>query len=323
MTEATKSRAFEHFHPKVQRWIWEQNWTELRDAQEASADVILEGNRDVIIASATASGKTEAAFLPIASRLASETTAKGLVLYISPLKALINDQFLRLEPFFKLLELPAHPLHGDVAASKKNDFVKSPQGILLITPESLEGIFVRRGTYIHSIFANLRYSVVDEVHAFVGSERGKQVQSLLARLETAIRRTVPRIGLSATLGDMGLAAEFLRPGAGERVCTVVSETTGQEIKLVVQGYEETDKPSSVRPKDEEQTEVDNAEIAIADDIFKQLRGSSNLVFANSRANVELYADMLRQQCHSKRYRTSSGRITVVFRRISARLRRLH
>ena len=300
MTNGTNSQAFDRLHPKVQRWIWEQNWPELREAQEAAADPILEGNRDVIIASGTASGKTEAAFLPIGSRFASETSGQNLALYISPLKALINDQFLRLEPFFQHLNLPVYPWHGDIVASRKRGFIKDPRGVLLITPESLEGLFVLRGIHIYSIFGNLRYSVVDEVHSFIGTERGRQLQSLLARLEKAIRRTVPRIGLSATLGDMALAAEFLRPGAAQTVYTIVSEAASQEIKLIVQGYEETDKPAKEGREDNDVTEVDNATLAIGDSIFKQLRGSSNLVFANSRANVELYADMLRERCESQR-----------------------
>jgi ATP-dependent helicase Lhr and Lhr-like helicase len=300
MTSGAESRAFERLHPKVQRWIWEQNWTELREAQEAAVDPILDGNRDVIIASATASGKTEAAFLPIGSRLASETSGQGLALYISPLKALINDQFSRLEPFFEHLDLPAYPWHGDIVASKKKEFTNDSRGVLLITPESLEGLFVLRGIWIHSMFANLRYSVVDEVHSFIGTERGRQLQSLLARLETAIRRPVPRVGLSATLGDMGLAAEFLRPGAAQSVCTIVSETAGQEIRLLIQGYEETDRPRAERKEDNNETEVDNATRTIGDNVFKQLRGSTSLVFANSRANVEIYADMLRERCESER-----------------------
>lgn len=302
MTNGAKSQAFERLHPKVQRWVWEQNWTELREAQEAAVDPILQGNRDVIIASTTASGKTEAAFLPIGSHLASETSGEGLAIYVSPLKALINDQLLRLEPFFERLDLPAYPWHGDIVTSRKKRFTKDPRGVLLITPESLEGIFVIQGFYVHSVFRNLRYVVVDEVHSFIATERGRQLQSLLARLENAIGRSVPRIGLSATLGDMGLAAEFLRPGAGQGVYTIVSETGGQEIKLIIQGYEEAERPSA-RAEEEQESEageVDNATLAIGDDIFKQLRGKSSLVFANSRSNVELYADMLRERCESAR-----------------------
>lgn len=302
MTDGAKSRAFERLHPKVQRWVWEQNWTELREAQEAAVDPIAEGNRDVIIASTTASGKTEAAFLPIGSRLANEASGQGLALYISPLKALINDQFLRLEPFFERLELPTRPWHGDIAASKKKEFTKDPRGALLITPESLEGMFVKQGFYVHSIFRNLRYVVVDELHSFIVTERGRQLQSLLARLESAIHRTVPRVGLSATLGDMGLAAEFLRPGGASAVQTIVSKAVGQEIMLIVRGYEEAEAPSTSEGmgKENDAAEVDNATLAIGDDIFKQLRGKSNLVFANSRSQVELYADMLRERCELER-----------------------
>ena len=301
MTDDMQSRVFDRFHPTVQRWIWEQRWTELREAQEAAAEPILAGNHDVIIASTTASGKTEAAFLPTASNLAHETHRQGLVLYVSPLKALINDQLLRLEPFFERLDLPTYPWHGDVASSKKKEFIKNPRGALLITPESLEGMFVTQGFYVHSIFCNLRYVVVDEIHSFIATERGRQLQSLLARLESAIRRAVPRIGLSATLGDMGLAAEFLRPGAANRVQTIVSNATGQEIRLVIRGYEEEVGTSEDIWKENNGEEVDNATLAIVDDIFSQLRGKSNLVFANSRSQVERYADLLRERSEAGRF----------------------
>jgi ATP-dependent Lhr-like helicase len=308
MTQDGQSRAFEKLHPKVQYWIWQQHWTGLREAQEEAVDPILSGERDVIIASATASGKTEAAFLPIGSRLASEPSADGLALYVSPLKALINDEFARLGPFFEHLGFPSYPWHGDIAASIKKHFRKEPRGVLLITPESLEGFFVIQGFYIHSIFRNLRFVVVDELHSFISAERGKQLQSLLHRLEFAIRRRVPRIGLSATLGDMALAADFLRPGSGGDVLQIVSSITGQEIKLIIRGYEAGTPKLSVgksgAPMDgadeNDPAGGDNATLAIGEDIFKSLRGSSNLAFANSRSNVEKYADLLRRRCESER-----------------------
>src|SRR5690349_7331319 len=94
------STALERLHPKVQRWVWQQGWTELRDLQEQAVEPILRADTDVIIAATTASGKTEAAFLPIASSLTSTPETPGLALYVSPLKALINDQYRRLNPFF-------------------------------------------------------------------------------------------------------------------------------------------------------------------------------------------------------------------------------
>src|SRR5437867_2619602 len=109
-----RSGSFERLHATVQQWIWQRNWTELRDAQEQAIPLLLEGKRDVIISAATASGKTEAAFLPIASQLLHKK-GEGLALYISPLKALINDQYSRMEDLFGACDLPIHPWHGDVA----------------------------------------------------------------------------------------------------------------------------------------------------------------------------------------------------------------
>jgi len=103
MTQEGQSRAFGRLHLKVQHWVWQQDWRELHDAQEQAVEPILSGERDVIIASATASGKTEAAFLPIGSSLASEPSGDGLALYISPLKALINDEFTRLEQYCPII----------------------------------------------------------------------------------------------------------------------------------------------------------------------------------------------------------------------------
>lgn len=102
-------------------------------------------DQDVIIAAATAAGKTEAAFLPILTNLLQDIETPGAVLYISPLKALINDQWDRLARLCDELELPVIAWHGDISASRKHRFLKSPEGILLITPESLEALFVNRG----------------------------------------------------------------------------------------------------------------------------------------------------------------------------------
>ena len=144
---AAPSRAFDLLAEPVRRWVYDQGWQTLRDAQEAAIPVLLEGTGDVIIAAATAAGKTEAAFLPICSRLAAgPPTAPGVqVLYVAPLKALINDQYERLSGLCERLDIPVHRWHGDVPASRKSAVLKKPGGILLITPESLEALFVVRG----------------------------------------------------------------------------------------------------------------------------------------------------------------------------------
>src|ERR1700753_1486199 len=210
---STDPAAFDQLDERIRHWVWREGWTELRDAQERAIPALIDADRDAIIAAATAAGKTEAAFLPILSNLLRDEPCSGSVLYISPLKALINDQWSRLDKLCESLEIPVTGWHGDVSSGRKQRFVKKPAGVLLITPESLEAMFVTRGASLASTFAALRYVVVDELHAFLGSERGMQLQSLMQRVDHACGRSVPRVGLSATLGDMRLAAAFLRPRA--------------------------------------------------------------------------------------------------------------
>ena len=306
MSERSESAAFAMLNPKVQRWIWKAKWTELRDIQEESIPAILNANTDVVIASATASGKTEAAFLPIASSLVTEPPGGLGVLYISPLKALINDQFERLELLFDEIEIPVHRWHGDVSSGRKQNVLKDSSGVLLITPESLEALFVRRGSQMPSLFASLRFIVIDELHAFIGSERGRQLQSLLHRIEAAAKRTIPRIALSATLGDMGLASDFLRTGATEPAQTIVSTSTANEVRLQIRGYRvvEPVKADSAAADGVDDGEDDGYTVGdsvdIANDLFKRLRGGRHLVFANRRADVELYSHLLSQRCAKER-----------------------
>ncbi|MBY0506692.1 MAG: DEAD/DEAH box helicase [Bryobacteraceae bacterium] len=281
MTPATSS-AFARLDERVQRWIWEQGWNELRDAQEQAIPPILAGDQDVIIAAATAAGKTEAAFLPIASALCAAETP-GLALYLSPLKALINDQFLRLGDLFGSLDLPVYPWHGDVHTGPKRNFEKHSHGALLITPESLESLFVRKGFYLAHMFRHLRYIVVDELHSFIGRERGMQVSSLLHRLEDCLGRRVPRIGLSATLGDLQLAAEYLRPGQAQRVRIVESKLGPLELRILVKGYRDG------WDGDGEEGEFLSID-RVAANVFAAMRGTKNLVFANSRTMVEQFTD---------------------------------
>ena len=237
---AAPSRAYELYHPSVQRWIYEAGWERLRDAQERAAAPILAGNEDLIIAAATASGKTEAAWLPICSALVRQREAgegrPGVqALFISPLKALINDQYDRMTRLCDRLDISVHRWHGDVAASRKSFVVRVPDGVLLITPESMEAIFVNHGDRVGRILGDLRYVVIDELHSFVGTERGAQLQSLLHRVELCVRRGVPRIALSATLGDFTAAAEFLRPGKGPSMKVVSSADDTGEIRLQLRG----------------------------------------------------------------------------------------
>jgi ATP-dependent helicase Lhr and Lhr-like helicase len=291
------SLAFTQLDPRIQRWIWERGWSELRDVQELAVPVILKGASDVVLAAATASGKTEAAFLPMLTRLLA--AGGGVIIYISPLKALINDQWGRLEGLCEILEIPVYPWHGDISASRKRGFFRKPEGVVLITPESLESMLINHGSQLGSIARHILYVAVDELHAFIGSERGKQLQSLLHRLEIAAKRQIPRVALSATLGEMRLAAEFLRPGAGQQASIIESQDSSQELKLLVKGFVNSAPRLDVEAERENasiEDLVSGGELAISEHLFGALRGRNNLVFPNSRRNVELFADLLRRRC---------------------------
>lgn len=286
------SSSFHLLDERIQRFIWAEGWESLRDAQEQSIPLLIHADRDVIVAAATAAGKTEAAFLPALTHLLQSEEPR-LIVYISPLKALINDQFGRLDKLCEQLDIPVWPWHGDIGATSKTKFLKQRHGVLLITPESLEALLCNRGTSIAAVFQMTAFFVVDELHAFIGSERGKQLQSLMHRIENVLCRDVPRVGLSATLGDMGLAADFLRPGHGTGVNIVVSASGGNELKILVKGYEE---PLVVRQRGEEEAPEPATPGLIAAHMYKALRSSNNLVFPNSRSEVERYTSLLNGLC---------------------------
>lgn len=278
---------WEALHPTVQRWIWDQGWPSLRPVQELAIPHVHDADQDVLITAGTAGGKTEAAWLPIASRLAFDAE-QGLdrpgvkALYVGPLKALINDQAKRLTTIFERLDLPVRRRHADVSGEERDAATGNPDGVLLITPEALEALIMLNGHRIGQIFSGLRFVVIDELHAFISTERGAQLQSLLHRIELAIRRRVPRIALSATIADPAIATNFLRPDPGARAVVITPPAgSGTDLQLQVRGYVESDSD-------------DIATNDIAAHLFKHLRGSNNLVFANSRRNVEMLTARLNE-----------------------------
>ena len=308
MSGSGPSASFELLAEPVRRWVWLQKWRELRDIQERSIPVLLRGDVDAVLAAPTAVGKTEAAFLPLISAvITTSSRASGFdLVYVSPLRALINDQFRRLRDLCESVDLPVHAWHGDIASSRKSKALRNPRGILLITPESLEAMFVLRGPRVPRLFASLRGIVVDELHALLGTERGIHTQSLLTRLEIATGRRVRRVGLSATLGDMGLAARCLRPEEPDAVAVIESTEDSFPLSMQLRGYEVA--PPS---RSEASSDADNAnqtagpqrasaERQIAEHLFAKLRGMTNLVFAGSRQNVELFSDLLRRICDRER-----------------------
>lgn len=290
MTDNTSSKSFELLDRRIQHWIWEKDWDELRDIQEKAIPKILSHDRDVILSSGTASGKTEAAFLPILTQMLQRKDGIGLTVYISPLVALINDQYSRLLELCESLSLPVYPWHSGIPSSRKKNFFSNPAGILLITPESLEAIFCNHGGQIGLLFSEIQYIVIDELHSFIGTERGKQLQSLMHLIELAVERRIPRVGLSATLGDMNLAAEYLR---NENSPELIISNAPSNLKILMKGYLEAKKEIDDSDLGYEE---DEATLQIARYLFPILRQSNNLVFPNSRARVEYYTKLFSVLC---------------------------
>ena len=291
---ASGSDSFDRLHPEIRRWIWEQKWDELREVQDKAISAVLDSGDDVLISASTAAGKTEAAFLPILTQVARRE-GKGLsVIYVSPLKALINDQFRRLDLLCERLEINVVRWHGDAPQSAKQRTIKNPQGIALITPESIEALFIRRAKDAERLFSSLDFVVIDELHAFLQGPRGLHISSLLRRIDLMAEHRARRIGLSATIGDTAVAAKWMNWDAPDRVAIVTATSDAPELKLQIKGY--------VEPPDKDQvdeTEDDGGNRVALDDIadhtFATLRGSNNLLFGGSRRTVEAMADRLRRR----------------------------
>lgn len=293
-SSSSSTSGFDQLHPKIRQWILEQNWQELREVQDQAIRAVLGGTDDVLIAASTAAGKTEAAFFPVLTKVA-DADERGLsVLYISPLKALINDQFGRLEQVCERMDLDVVRWHGDAPQSKKRRTLKNPNGIALITPESIEALFVRRPDDARALFQALQFIVIDELHSFMQGPRGLHLASLLRRIDAMCRSRPRRVGLSATIGDLAIAAQWLNPQAPNAVSIVNPPGGSPELKLQVRGYID---PPDVDDVDDLEKDEGHKEALdhIADHIFVNLRGSNNLVFGGSRRRVEAVADRLRRR----------------------------
>lgn len=210
---------FDRYAPFVQDFIYEHEWESLRSIQVAAADAIFNTDENVLLTASTASGKTEAAFFPILTEFWENPPASVGALYIGPLKALINDQFHRLNDLCDEADIPVWHWHGDVSASHKAKLLKMPSGILQITPESLEALLLHKHLAVPRMFCDLRYVVIDEVHSLLRGDRGGQALCLIERLSRMAGVNPRRIGLSATIGDPERAGAFLSAGTG-RSCII-------------------------------------------------------------------------------------------------------
>ena len=279
-----KSSSFDLLESEVKRWIWKQGWTSLKAIQENSIPFILNGDCDVIISAATAGGKTEAVFLPVLTSIIRDKHTDGYkVLYVSPLKSLINDQSRRLTDMAQGIT-NITPWHGDVSLSKKKNSLAVPDGILIITPESLESLLMHHHDKIRNAFANLKYVVIDELHTFILTERGKQLQSQMSRIEHIVGRHIPRIAMSATFSDYELVKRFLRQDNSLSCAIPEHGNENHDIKVLIKEYNYG------------YNEERNANVKIANDIFIRLRGTNNLVFVNNRHDCERFCSLLNDKC---------------------------
>lgn len=285
------------------RWMYTKGWTDLNEIQQLSFMEVYKHEDDIIISASTASGKTEAAFLPILSYIAKENKEGYSVLYISPLKALINDQWRRLEELCEYIDTNITPWHGDISDNKKKNSLKNPKGILLITPESLESLLLNNLSLTKKAFKNLDYIVIDEFHTFMGSPRGTQLKSLLHRVEFLINNTIPRIALSATFSQDSNIHEHLRPNNTNnkkvKIIKAIKSSQGQ-LAVQIRGYDsEGHVNANGQVIDDNILDIISpSEISICKDIFKFLRGSNNLIFADSKKEVEKIAEYLKHLSES-------------------------
>lgn len=280
--ESDALSAFNLLHKRIQHELYSMKWTHLRPIQVDSIKVVRSTNMHLLISANTAAGKTEAAFLPILSDFL-EAKATGIhTLYVGPLKALINDQFRRLDQLCERSEIPVHRWHGDISASAKKKLVDNPSGILLITPESIESLFINRSEKLPKLFKSLRFVVIDELHGFMGNDRGIHLRSLLSRISDICVVNTRYAGLSATIGDLGIAKRWMCPTAPDSVASVGASGDVKEIRYQIKTFL---KP--VSPFDPEASEYEGD---LAHEIVEKFANKSALIFTNSRSTAELLTD---------------------------------
>ena len=297
-------RAFDRYAPFVQEYIYRNHWENLRSIQVAAADAIFNTDENVLLTASTASGKTEAAFFPIITLFSEDMPSSVGCIYIGPLKALINDQFSRLNDLCAEADIPVWHWHGDVAQSHKAKLMKHPSGILQITPESLEALLLHKHAAIAKLFGDLRFVVIDEVHSLLRGDRGGQTLCLIERLSRIAGVNPRRIGLSATIGDPEGTGEFLSLGTGRKTIIPKIDAKGSKWRLSMEHFyvkdaqaaEDKQIPDAL-PVLEEKTDdaPANADPGIGY-IFEHTRGKKCLVFVNSREECEMVTTTLRHYC---------------------------
>ncbi|WP_230682464.1 DEAD/DEAH box helicase [Gimesia maris] len=267
--------SFDLLHPALQHHIVNSlGWRELRPFQEAVIPQILAGKHLIVLAP-TAGGKTEAAFFPVVSRMLTEEWNGLSVLYICPIKALLNNLDVRLEGYCRLLGRRSALWHGDVKPSARKKILREPPDCLLTTPESLEVMLDSPNVDAQRLFGNLQVVIIDEIHAFAGDDRGWHLLSVLERISRIAGRELQRLGLSATVGNPETLVDWLAgscKGPRDVFLPLASGSDAADVQLDYVGS------------------LSNAAVVIS----RLHRGEKRLVFVDSRARAEQLAAELRR-----------------------------
>ena len=316
---------FNRYAPFIQDFIYQNSWESLRAIQVAAGDAVFNTDDNILLTASTASGKTEAAFFPILTLFTEDMPKSIGALYIGPLKALINDQFMRLNDLCREANIPVWHWHGDVAQSHKNKLLKNPSGILQITPESLEALLLHKHAYIARLFSDLRFIVIDEVHSLLRGDRGGQTLCLIERLSKLAAINPRRIGLSATVGDPESTGKFLSSGTGRNTFTPRIENKGIRWRLSMEHFyiqetqaaDDRNIPGSLAVLDvKTDTAPKNADPGMGY-IFEHTKGKKCLVFVNSREESEAVTTTLRQYCEANhepdRFLIHHGNLSASYR----------
>lgn len=265
--------SFDRLHPAVQYHIVNSlGWSSLRPTQLEAIDPIQAGTHCLLLAP-TAGGKTEAALMPVLSRMLLESWTGLSVLYICPIKALLNNLEIRLSHYAGLVGRRVEVWHGDVSDSRKRKVLSDPPDILLTTPESLEGMLISTRVEREAWFGNLRTAILDELHAFAVDDRGWHLRAVLTRLERYAARPVQRIGLSATVSNPEELLAWLAPTGPRAVVGSSHVSTDADVTIDYVGS------------------LENAAIVID----RLHRGSKRLVFCDSRSSTERLSNMLMEK----------------------------
>lgn len=264
----------------LKEYIHTSRWTEFRDIQLRAFEVLLGSEDHLLLSSGTSSGKTEAAMFPVIASLYADPPKSVGALYISPLKALIDDQFGRLTLVLRDSNIKLTSWHGEAETGMKDSLRRDPSGILQITPESLQGLVYGDRDEAKRLFGDLRFIIIDEVHSFMESDRGIQLLCCLERLRRVTGVCARRIGLSATLSDLSTAESWLSASTG---VPTVSEVCPAEQKRQVRIL------YSRIPGEDIDTNSAARKLAVGRmymRMFHETEGRSNIIFVNSRITAE-------------------------------------